>query len=668
MAVLADEGAAVQEAEKKEKRRWLPYAVGLMATLLYAWTGYPSSLGGGDSGELLAEACIGGVAHPPGYPFYVGMLSLAPGKGQVFSSIFGGLAAGALCAATQIWTTDIGGLVAGTLFLTTPLVWEYSAQAEVFALNNAIVSLGILTFVVIKTEGQATWCGAVLVGLAASHQQAALLTAIPLALMAQRPSAICIFLAFVAFAVPQVCLVIRSARATEGSWGDLTSVAGWWRHVSRSEYGTFRLGAGTGENKDVLQRITAYLKWTLDQTPLVPAAAAMGFLSQRSIFLAWILYVGAWHGIWSNLPIFEDPMAYEVHARFWMQPHALLCCAAGAGVATIRLKERHVMIIFMAVIVGTVKYQNFHESGWAVHSHGEAVLGGIPRNGVLISYSDLSWNSVRYLRLCKKMRTDVTHVSIQLVPYKWFPRQMANYKLKFPTLPTNPSTNLRSETYAGMLEDLFITNRKKKLFVDMHGIYEPSIGDLGYWRRGLALIPWGLSYRVVNASKANYPKLFQGTVDELQNLGTRYHRLGPRPWNFREGSWERVVEIAFNDAHYQAGLWMLTLAQELRKQIDASTFPFYLRVLRTAAACTNINLPLTSSPRDHLKNSLLANVLLHSALETTRKLQLVELLNDGELQNVTTTARRKAQTFLTEHPYDNDAPVFAAFLNSTKEE
>jgi hypothetical protein len=33
----------------------------------YVRTGY-TSLAGGDSGELAAEACALGVAHPPGYP------------------------------------------------------------------------------------------------------------------------------------------------------------------------------------------------------------------------------------------------------------------------------------------------------------------------------------------------------------------------------------------------------------------------------------------------------------------------------------------------------------------------------------------------------------------------------------------------------------------------
>ena len=32
-----------------------------------------AALQGGDSGELVAEACLGGVAHPPGYPLFIGL-------------------------------------------------------------------------------------------------------------------------------------------------------------------------------------------------------------------------------------------------------------------------------------------------------------------------------------------------------------------------------------------------------------------------------------------------------------------------------------------------------------------------------------------------------------------------------------------------------------------
>ena len=37
--------------------------------LVYYLTLFPS-VPGGDSGELLGNACIGGISHPPGYPTF----------------------------------------------------------------------------------------------------------------------------------------------------------------------------------------------------------------------------------------------------------------------------------------------------------------------------------------------------------------------------------------------------------------------------------------------------------------------------------------------------------------------------------------------------------------------------------------------------------------------
>lgn len=45
---------------------------------VYHLTSFPS-IPGGDSGELLAESCLLGTAHPPGYPIFT-MLSHIVGK------------------------------------------------------------------------------------------------------------------------------------------------------------------------------------------------------------------------------------------------------------------------------------------------------------------------------------------------------------------------------------------------------------------------------------------------------------------------------------------------------------------------------------------------------------------------------------------------------------
>lgn len=248
-----------------------PLGCASVAFLIYRNTAYPS-VSGGDSGELLAEACIGGVAHPPGYALYLAILSRLftwfpshrPARlASLFSILCGSIATVSVGAAAGVWALSFGkayaahaplaGLVASSLFATTPLVWEYAIQPEVFALNNALCSLGALVSTLIaawpsaRCTRRASVFGALLVGLSAAHQQASLLSAAPLALNAlwhirQHLTWAWLleiwFTAFTGLAIPTLLfLPARSASATEGSWGDLTHWKGLLRHVTRAEYG-----------------------------------------------------------------------------------------------------------------------------------------------------------------------------------------------------------------------------------------------------------------------------------------------------------------------------------------------------------------------------------------------------------------------------------------------
>jgi len=268
----ATKGAnAADEASDGVPIWFVPGVVTIASYSLYAATA-SRSVGGGDSGEHLAEACLGGVAHPPGYGLYLSLLSgaaaLRPAAspaaaGALASAACGAVAAGALAAAAEVWVratrlsrhAPVASLVAGAAFATSPLAWEYSTHAEVFALNNMIVALGLAATASVAASGSeaAAFGGALLVGAAAAHQQAALLTAGPLAACAlawlPRRAKLALPLAATAAAVlgAFACdLRRRSAAPVAGGWGDLGTATGLARHLSRAEYGTFSLGANGG--------------------------------------------------------------------------------------------------------------------------------------------------------------------------------------------------------------------------------------------------------------------------------------------------------------------------------------------------------------------------------------------------------------------------------------
>jgi len=136
---------------------------------------------GGDSGELVAEACDLGVAHPPGYPLFLllsraAIEALKPSnfgpllpstsffsspayRVNAFSALLGALTAALIYVSTASLLGRVSGkslhvvaqhLLAASAaisFALSPLVWMYSVGAEVFVLNNLFIALLLALFV-----------------------------------------------------------------------------------------------------------------------------------------------------------------------------------------------------------------------------------------------------------------------------------------------------------------------------------------------------------------------------------------------------------------------------------------------------------------------------------------------------------------------------------------
>lgn len=200
------------------------------------------------------------------------------------------MAAGFVALSSSEYITILGlhhfqfsaAFVAGCLFAFSTLVWEYSISAEVFALNNVIISamvyLTLLYFTIVKEkrptgsirEGLILSMGSFLSALALTNQHASIIhlaIIVPFVLMLaiQRRSlnpinVVAILVAFTAGLSPYYYLVFASANPQRGSWGDMTTPVGLVKHFLRSEYGTFRLGIKQG-NETAIERIWMYAKF-----------------------------------------------------------------------------------------------------------------------------------------------------------------------------------------------------------------------------------------------------------------------------------------------------------------------------------------------------------------------------------------------------------------------
>lgn len=372
-----------------------------------------SSTPGGDSGELLAEACLLGTPHPPGYPLFTVLANLAmrvpvprvylqPTSGYLptalhlsltsskawrvnhLCALLGAATAGFVASASHLLFDSFSGTksrlspsctVGALLFALSPLVWEYSLSAEVFALNNLLVAALVwLTAKALSSYAagdKRTWIlwGALCCGLALSNQHASLLSVAPLvvavvascapALVASKQLSSTLAVAaglFLAALSSYLYLYLASSlRPTQGSWGDLRTLSGLVRHVLRAEYGTFQLGATRSVTENAWQRLFLYFQHAQKESgqallPLV-ACGVGGCVWLRSrdkggagpppapalplaLLSSWLVYTLVWHCVLSNISL-SSPMSFGVHARFWMQPNIFLCVGAGAGARTI---------------------------------------------------------------------------------------------------------------------------------------------------------------------------------------------------------------------------------------------------------------------------------------------------------------------------------------------
>jgi hypothetical protein len=228
--------------------------------------------------------------------------------------------------------------LACAVFAFAPLSWRYATVAEVFALNDLLISLSVYLSVRYATEHdpRIPVLGAFVVGLGLSNHHTIIFVVAPLAvwMLAQKPElrrprrVVVQTLALCAGLLPHLYLLVADA-ASPASWGEPASIEGFATHVLRREYGTFRL-ASAGTQGSFWRALGAFMAYLPAQCLYAgPALALFGAWDlvrrptpirglMRTLLAAWIVYLVGFHAL-ANLPI-DDPIFYEVLTRFWLLP------------------------------------------------------------------------------------------------------------------------------------------------------------------------------------------------------------------------------------------------------------------------------------------------------------------------------------------------------------
>ncbi|TYZ68515.1 hypothetical protein PybrP1_008269 [[Pythium] brassicae (nom. inval.)] len=368
------------------------------------------------------------------------------------------------------------------LFAFSPLIWTYAVGAEVFALNNLFAAALVyvllryaasLRSVDISRSRRVAVLGAFVTGLALCNQHTIVLFEIPIVcwvLFTRRRTLIGaellqISAAFLAGLLPYVYMpVTMTLNPQPGSWGDVTTLAGFVHHVRRGDYGTFRLFSTTESHEDVWTRLQLY---AADLTTReVPCHLALPMLAVGVLRVGWLLlftyafYLLVFHSL-ANLPLSEG-LTYGVHMRFWQQPNVLVFVWLGVGFDTIvhvvtsqlsstsssstitsscsYSKQAVVRTALHAACLALVPFQivTWHSlcdqsAALYIRDYARALLDPLPRDAVLIVNFDLQWTSLRYLQQCEQRRVDVTILNLSLMSYGWFASKHGQYPtLSFP--------------------------------------------------------------------------------------------------------------------------------------------------------------------------------------------------------------------------------------------
>ena len=429
------------------------------------------TVNGGDSGELIAVAYLGGVAHPPGYPLHAmlgKLMTLLPlgsvaWRVNLLSALCDAGAAMLLCRAVGRLSGDLAaGLLAAGLFAFSPLVWPYAITAEVFALNN-LFAAGLLYWsarllreadagaVPVRTLYLATlW-----LSLGLSNHHTLIFFSVPCGLLV-------LFLAGRRLLDP----VSSVAWRWRPHWASRPTSTWCWRGSGRrrSRGATPRRGRASSITSS--GGSTAPSAWP---TRASAAAARCG----RAFALFWrdaaratlfaVIPLGLaalaglrragparrFTGFWLAALLFylvvfcylanvrlDDPLHVFMQERFWQQGLVVVAGLLGLGLAELGrtlgprvgpwLRWPVAAVLPLALVLAHGAEMRAH-ANTLVRDYGEAVLRSVPSGGVLLVSSDDTIGSVRYLQAVEGLRPDVRVLPIGVVPLPWFRKVAARH-------------------------------------------------------------------------------------------------------------------------------------------------------------------------------------------------------------------------------------------------
>ena len=288
---------------------WPSLATLVLSLIIYLATLAPT-VTGEDSGELIAAAYEGGVAHPPGYPLWTMLAWLAikllpfgsvAYRANLLSALLASAAAAVLCRTLQrFFNIGAAFAIAGGLCLAVGRhLWSQAVIAEVYTLHVLLFCLILHVALIWRQTGHAKhlYVLALLVGLALSNHHLTVLLGpllIGLILFTRpgiliQPRIMIPILLYLALGLAcYLYLPLAASRGPYMNWGDPSSWEAFVRHITRQQYADDSMHAAHS-----LYRFCGHLavlwhwnsqQYTLVALPFMAAGVVHLFRRQRDLF------------------------------------------------------------------------------------------------------------------------------------------------------------------------------------------------------------------------------------------------------------------------------------------------------------------------------------------------------------------------------------------------
>ncbi len=535
-----------------------------IAGLLYFSTA-PISVQSGDTGELVTNAYLLRVTHPPGYPLW-NLLYHVPvryfGDNPFFSAAIFSVVISLISLGRLFWCfRTVTALAVVSVLASVGVVWRYAIFPDVFALHLLFLALLFTGFLRPDLLLKPTFL--MLLSLSVANHHTIVLVFPLFAFAFYRVINLRLFCLSIFFGTLSLCLyfsLLAFRPQDYGSWGSLKDVGDVLDHFLRTDYGTFRLKISEGGSNSwvwfFLERLVNE-GWALVLTlgfliirywpHLVVERVRLGVLGSTFFIYFWVFEVFG--------KVSLDLEGEGIFERFLLQPlflftFILLFFAHRPGV---RLPKLLTIALFINAGVNVVKnfQANDYRRNTVIEDYILNGLRSLPKNAVAVTSGDTLGFGTYYVREVLGIRRDVIQIHSSF-GFRW---SKEKFFAQFPDVYLD-HPNLRQK----------IINPKYRLFsTQVTGPVAPNhaISFYGLW---LELVP-------------DDPKTFRPYRCEV----TRNFRFRRRPSlsNFRSFDVSNYLDNTFGNCDFNNGVAFLAAGDlagarlALERSLEIS--PFHVR-------------------------------------------------------------------------------------------